>query len=159
MMRWVAHFWILFLLGCTSVPGLSPAERRSLQMRTFQRTTYENVFRAFGAVLQASGYVIKKQEMTRGLIVAQMPGGGSDSSLATTGGSEKPRVSQPIEVSVNLEKVNLSTIETRMIIQTEASSLMSGQQSREILDEKRYKSIYDSVRIEVERHLIQGKSQ
>ncbi len=159
-LRLFSYLLILAMGACATVPELSPAQRRALQMRTFEHTSYENVFRAFKTVLQDSGYVIKNQDMNGGLIVAQIQKTDSSGAFfAAFGGNQNYRTGQAFEVSVNLEKVNATTIETRVIIQTVESYSMGGQQGHEILDDKMYKSIYDSVRTEVERRKAQGKSE
>lgn len=64
---------ISFLLAaCAVTPPMSPQQIRAMQMRSFESTTYENVFRALKTVLQDEGYVIKNQDMVGGLIVGSI---------------------------------------------------------------------------------------
>lgn len=140
----ILYLWLLILCGCTSVPSISPAQRRALQMRTFEKASYENVFGAFKKVLEDSGYQIKNQDMSGGLIEALF-----QKNKATTG--SHPSLDKSFQVSVNLEKVNKVTVESRVSIQTTESG-------HEIFDEKIYQNIYDPVHVEIERHKAKNKS-
>jgi hypothetical protein len=146
------------LVGCASTPQLSPQQRRSLQMRTFENTSMENVFRAFKTVLQDEGYVIKNQDMNGGLIVAEIQKTDSSSGVwAVLAGAQNYRTGQLFEVSVNLEALNKSTIETRMVLQEKSQMSMGGQQGKEILEPTLYQAVYQKVKTEVERRKAQGK--
>lgn len=158
-MRYTLALLSLFIfMGCATTPQLSPQQRRSLQGRTFQDTTMDNVFRAFKTVLQDEGYVIKNQDMAGGLIVAEIQKTDSGSAFwAALAGSNNYRTGQSFEVSVNLEAINKSTIETRLVCQEKSQMSMGGQQGKEILDPELYKTLYQKVSTEIERRKAQGK--
>jgi hypothetical protein len=160
MRNWLAIAALSAMVGCATAPQLSPAQRRSLQMRTFEHTTYDNVFRAFKTILQDEGYIVKNQDMAGGLILATVEKtDNSGAFFAAMGGHSNYRTGEGFEVSVNLEKINPTTVETRMIIQKIDSYNLGGKQGREILDEQLYKALYDRVKVEVERRKAQGKSE
>jgi len=148
----------LFMVSCATAPQLSSAQRRALQMRTFENSSYDNVFRAFKTVLQDEGYIIKNQDMNGGLIVATIQKTDQSGAFwAALGGSKNYRTGEGFELSVNLEKVNPTTTESRLTIQKLEQYSMGGQQGQEILDEQMYKAFYDKVRVEVERRKAHGK--
>jgi hypothetical protein len=149
---------LLILASCATKPQLSPQQRRALQVRTFENTTYDNVFRAFKTIMQDDGYVVKNQDLEGGLIVAQIQKtdrGGA--FFAALGGNKNYRTGESFEISANLEKINKSTVESRIIIQKVESFSMGGQQGDEILDPEMYKSFYNKVKVEVERRKAQGR--
>lgn len=151
-------FSLLALVACASKVALSPAQRRAIQMRSFEGSSYENIFRAFKTVLQDEGYIIKNQDMSGGLIVATIQKTDSSSAFfATFGGSPNYRTGEGFEISINLEEIRPKMIETRMVIQKTEQYSLGGQQGHEILDEGLYKGFYDRVRVEVERRKAQGK--
>lgn len=149
---------LLFIVGCASQPPMSPQQRRALQTRTFENTNMDNVFRAFKTVLQDEGYVIKNQDMQGGLIVAEIQKTDSGAGfMAALSGSNNYRTGQLFEVSVNLESLNKSTVETRLVLQEKSQMSMGGTQGQEILDPKLYQTLYQKIKTEVERRKAQGK--
>lgn len=150
------------MVGCATAPQLSPIQRRSLQMRTFDNSSYDNVFRAFKTVLQDDGYVITNQDLNGGLIVANIQKTDNSSAFwaALSGNhNQNYRTGEGFQLSVNLEKINKTTVESRLIIQKLEQYSMGGQQGHEILDPEMYKSFYDKVRVEVERRKASGRSE
>lgn len=148
----------LFFAACASAPKLSMQQRRALQVRTFENTSYENVFRAFKSVLQDDGYIIRNQDMQGGLIVAQIQKTDKGSGFwAALGGNKNYRQGEVFEVSANLEKVNEKIIETRVIVQKIEQFSMGGQQGEEILDPEMYKALYNKISVEVERRKATGR--
>jgi hypothetical protein len=148
----------LLLTACAITPPMSPQQIRAMQMRSFEDTTYENVFRSLKTVLQDEGYVIKNQDMAGGLIVGtiQRTDGMSNFNMVFNAGKNY-RTGESYEVSVNLEKVG-KTVETRMTIQKMESYSMGGLQGNPILDPETYKSIYEKVSVEIKRRQAQGKA-
>jgi hypothetical protein len=149
---------LALVVGCATTPELSPQQRRALQMRTFEDTNMRNVFNAIKTVLQDEGYVIKNQDFEGGLIVAQIQKADNSSAFwAGLSGNSNYRTGQLFEVSVNLEAITPTTIETRMIVQESVQMSLGGTSGREILDEKLYQGIYQKIKVEVERRKAQGK--
>jgi len=151
----------LSTFACATVPELSSMQRRQLQSRTFENTSYENVFRSFKSVLQDEGYIIKNQDMAGGLIVASIQKAShSIQPFLLTGSSQKNSnyvMDDGFELSVNLEKMNELTVESRLTIQKVEHFSQGGQQGREILDQELYKAFYEKVKVETERRKAQGK--
>lgn len=149
---------LMLLVGCASVQ-LSPQQRRSMQARTFSNAEYDNVFRAFKTVLQDEGYIIKNQDLSGGLIVANIQKTDrAGAFFAALGGAQNYRTGEGFELSVNLEKINVNTIETRMTLQKLESFSQGGNQGHEILDAQLYQAFYDKVKIEMERRKAMGKA-
>jgi hypothetical protein len=148
----------LLLTACAITPPMSPQQIRAMQMRSFEDTTYENVFRSLKTVLQDEGYVIKNQDMVGGLIVGsnQRTDGMSNFNMVFNAGKNY-RTGESYEVSVNLEKVG-KTVETRMTIQKMESYSMGGSQGNPILEPETYKNIYQKVSVEIKRRQAQGKA-
>jgi hypothetical protein len=149
---------VLLLTACAVTPPMSPQQKRAIQMRTFEDTTYENVFRAFKTVLQDEGYVIKNQDLNGGLIVGTIQkSDGMARFNVIFNGDKNYRTGESYEVSVNLEKIG-KTVETRTTIQKVESYSQSGTQGDPILDPETYKNIYEKVSIEIKRRQAQGKN-
>lgn len=154
---------LLLLAACAIAPPMSPEQRRAIQTRTFSDAGYDNVFRSFKSILQDEGYVIKNQDMTGGLITATIDKSAYDSGFKVSFGApqytapQNQKMGEEYEVSVNLEKINDATVETRMTIQKVESYSMGGHKGQEVLDENAYKNFYDKVRTEIERRKAQGK--
>lgn len=150
----------LFLFGLTACqlsPPMSDAQRRSMQMRTFENTTYDNVFKAVKTIMQDEGYIIKSQDLAGGLISATASKTDSGSKwMAAFSGNKNYRTGETYEISVNMEKVG-KNVETRLTIQKLESYSMGGQQGDVILDENAYRAFYEKVRVEIERRKAQGK--
>src|SRR5205814_2233567 len=137
---------------------LSAVQRRALQMRTFEQTSYDNVFRAFKTVLQDEGYILRNQDIAGGLILATIEKTDKGAGFwAALSGNKNYRTGEGFEVSVNLEKINANAVETRMVVQKIDSFSMGGRTGEEILDPEIYKALYDRVRTEVERRKAQGR--
>ena len=149
---------LLVAIGCASAPQLSPQQRRAIQMRTFEKSSYDNVFRAFKTVLQDEGYLIKNQDMSGGLIVATIEKTDSSSSFwAALGGKQNYRTGEGFEVSVNLERVNETIVESRLTVQKLEQYSLGGRQGHEILDPQIYQALYKKIMVEVERRKAAGK--
>lgn len=146
------------LAACAVTPAMSPQQVRAMQMRSFESTSYENVFRSLKTVLQDEGYVIKNQDMAGGLIVGSIQKTDSMSGFNMVFNAGKNyRTGESYEVSVNLEKIG-KTVETRMTIQKMDSYSMGGTQGNPILDPETYKNIYEKVSVEIKRRHAQGKA-
>lgn len=150
----------LCLGACATVPPLSPQQRRSMQTRTFDDTSYENVFRSFKTVIQDDGYIIKNQDLQGGLIVAtiEKTAAFAEMPIFIAKSSEPYKTSDGYEVSINLEKLGEKVVESRITIQQTSQYSQGGKTGKEILDEKLYKALYDRVKLEVERRKAQGKA-
>lgn len=130
-------------------------------MRTYEQTSYENVFRASKTVLQDDGYVIKNQDLQGGLItgiiqkskstthkVFGLDVSTSDDTEVRGGGNE---------ASVNLEKVSNSVTEVRVVFQRTTSYEKGGDTGEEVLDPDAYRTFFRKVQVEIERRKAQGK--
>ena len=153
------------LAGCTTVPKLSPQQRRALQVRHFENS-YNNVFRSFKTVLQDEGYIIKNQDMEGGLIVAQASkqvsrGFWNYAAVFTSGLSGRQsndyRTGTSFEVSVNLEEVRKNYVQSRVIIQQVDSYNRGGLRGQEVVSPEMYKNIYSKVRTEIARREVQNR--
>ena len=156
---WLFSFSLLFLLTGCATTKLSPQQRRSLQVKHFKDSSYNNVFRAFKTVLQDEGYIIKNQDMDGGLIVAHSskPMSLGYAVLAGLSGQPNYQTGTTYEVSVNLEEINKKYVESRVIIQQVSSYSQGGSRGAEILSPELYKNIYTKVFTEVARRKAQGK--
>ena len=149
----------LMTMSCATMPELSPSQRRAMQSRTFEDASYESVFRAFKTVLQDDGYIIKNQDQPGGLIVASIEKTDKGSIfMAAMNNQSNYRTGEGYEVSVNMEKLNEKTTDSRLTIQKLEDFSQGGKRGSEILDEKLYKTFYDKVKTEVERRKAQGKA-
>jgi len=153
----IAVLAFLTMAGCATTPQLSSTQRRALQTRTFEDTNYDNVFRAFKAVLQDDGYIIKNQDFEGGMIQASVQKTDAGAGWARLQGAQNYRTGEGFEVSINLEKLNPKVTESRVTIQKTEQFSLGGQQGREILDQKIYKSLYDKVTVEVNRRKAKGR--
>lgn len=159
----------LIMNSCAILPPMTPQEKRAMQVRSYD-TTYENVFRAFKNVLQDEGYVIKNQDMTGGLITAskktsnsyQYGSGLSIGGIHLGGGTQNGNMGRyptgdEIEASINLEKINKNTTETRMNLQSTKSFSDGQDEQHEITDLNTFSSIYQRVSVEIERRKAMGR--
>lgn len=154
----VSALVLVSLVGCVSAPKLSAQQRRSLQMRTFEGSSYANVFRGIKTVLQDEGYVISNQDMNGGLIVASVQKtDGNGAFWAAMGGNRNYRTGESFEVSFNLEEVGKNIVESRMIVQKKEQYNMGGQTGNEILDAELYQNLYRKIQVEIERRKAHGK--
>ncbi len=156
---WFFYFSFLFLLAGCATTKLSPQQRRSLQVKHFKDSSYNNVFRAFKTVLQDEGYIIKNQDMDGGLIVAHSSKPMSLGYAILAGLSSQPnyQTGTTYEVSVNLEEIKKNYVESRVILQQVSSYSQGGSRGAEILNPELYKNIYTKVFTEVARRKAQGK--
>jgi hypothetical protein len=143
----------LFLASCASVPKLSPAQRRLVQNRIYDRASYENVFRSFKAVLQDEDAIIRNQDAKEGFILAVIQ------KTAKTGAfwellgkaSDKYHFGDTFELQVNVMRASSGGIETRLSIETLAPFTLAGEKGEEVLSPELYAGLYQKVNIEVER--------
>ena len=157
---------LFFSTSCTTVPKLSPQQRRALQVRHFE-SSYNNVFRAFKTVLQDEGYIIKNQDMQGGLIVAQASKkashgfwtylGAVGAGLSSNSQQYDYQTGTNFEVSVNLEEIRKNYVQSRVIIQKTDTYKRSGSQGDEVINTEVYKNIYSKVRVEIARRKAQNK--
>lgn len=148
----------IFLSGCVATaPKFTPQQRRALQMRTFE-ATYDNVFRSVKTVFQDEGYIIRNQDFAGGMILAQKETATSGGAqfLAAFGGNKNYRTGTGFEVSLNLDKISKTSIETRMTLQTTSKTSLGGSSGRELLKPEVYKSLYDKIIVEVQRRQARG---
>ncbi len=151
---------LVLVAACATQPQMSTGQVRAMQMRTFEDTTFDNVFRAFKTVLQDEGYQIKNQDLEGGLIVAtiqktdKMAGWNS----FWGGNNSNHRTGEGFEVSVNMEKVG-KVVESRVSVQKVEQFSMGGQQGDVVLEPGIYKSLYEKVNTEVQRRKAQGKAK
>ena len=134
-------------------------QRRALQTRTFDETSYDNVFKAFKNVLQDEGYIIKNQDFQGGMILATiLKADDSSEWLAKINNEQNYRTGEGFEVSISFDRINKKVTETRLTIQKIEQYSMGGSKGYEVLDPPLYKSIYDRVKVEIERRKARGMS-
>ena len=154
-------FLFAMLLGTfacvSSGPKMSAMQRRSIQTKMFEQTTYDNVFRAFKTVLQDEGYVIKNQDLQGGLIVAANEKAVSSWGAVFAGSNNNHKTGEGFEVSVNLEDLGKGNVETRLIIQKQESYSMGGKRGYQLDQPELYKNIYQKVVVEVNRRNMMGR--
>ncbi len=157
-MKLLVFYFIFFSIGCVTTQ-ISPQQRRAMQVKFFENSSYNNVFRAFKTILQDEGYIIKNQDMQGGLIVAHSAKATSSGSavLAILSGQQNYQTGTTYEVSVNLEEIRKNNVESRVIIQKVDSYNMGGSRGNEILDPNLYRNIYRKVMVEVERRKAQKR--
>lgn len=150
-MKTLIFSFLLLSVGCATV-RISPQQRRAMQVKYFE-SSYNNVFRAFKAVLQDEGYIIKNQDMQGGLIVAHASKASSTGMvvLAALAGQSNYHTGTTFEVSVNLEEVRKNYVESRLIIQKVDAYSMGGSRGNEIVKPELYKNLYSKVMVEVAR--------
>ena len=166
MARVFCFIFITFIIGCQTTAPLTPQQRRALQVRIFSDVSYNTVFRAFKTVMQDEGYIIKNQDFSGGLIVAesQKPVSSSKGQFAMAvavgvlsgmSGNSSTRnnykTGQVFSWSVNLEEIQNKTVESRLILQKKDFYSQGGQRGREILDPEIYRNIFVKVLQEIER--------
>lgn len=150
------------LSACVVKPPMSPQQRRALQKRSYEYSM-KNVFNAFKTVLQDEGYIIRNQDYTGGMILAEMQKSGSGNSglsflsVLGSGRNSDYATSHGYTVSVSLESINRRTTETRMTLEKTTRMSRGGQSGGEILDPKIYKSLYQKIDVELKRRAAQGK--
>ena len=151
-MKWLLLCFTFLFIGCVTTK-ISPQQRRAMQVKLFENTSYNNVFRGFKSVLQDEGYIIKNQDMQGGLILAHSSKPPSSASFVFTilTGDQNYQTGTTYEVSVNLEEISKNNVESRIIIQKVDSYEMGGSRGNEILDPNLYRNIYGKVIVEVER--------
>lgn len=149
----------LFVFSCQMTPPMSDAQKRAMQMKTWENTSYDNVFRAVKTVMQDEGYIIKNQDMNGGLITAavQKSEGGGAAFFAAMGGNQNYKTGTEYEFSCNMEAVTKTTVETRLALQKKDSYNMGGSSGEVILDPAMYQSFYKKLAVEIERRKAQGK--
>lgn len=156
-MKMLNFILLAMLFSCATKPQLSAQQRRSLQVRSF-KATYDNTFRAIKTVLQDEGYVIRNQDMQGGLIVAEKTMTDNSSKFwAALAGSNNYRTGEGFDVSFNLEKLNETSTESRLVIQKHETTNLGGKQGQEILDPELYKTIYQQIQTELARRIATGK--
>ena len=156
-------FLSVFLTACQTTPPLTPEQRRNLQVRLFQSTSYETVFRGFKSVLQDEGYIINNQDMMGGLIVAEAHKTNPHAStIAILDGFNAVfsqnshsrsdyRTSESFIISVNLEEIRKNTVEARIILRRKSFYSSGAQTGKEILRPEIYQNIFTKVSREVEK--------
>jgi hypothetical protein len=156
-MKAIIALSVLLITGCATTE-MSPQQRRSIEVHTFQNANYSAVFRAFKAILQDEGYIIKNQDMNGGLIVATIQKTDRSSSFwAALSHGSNYRTGEGFEVSVNLERLGKHAVESRVTLQKLDHYSMGGQQGEEILDPKLYRELYQKVATEVARRRAEGR--
>lgn len=154
----VSALALLVFVGCATTPELTPQQRRALQVKTFNDTTYDNVFRAFKTVLQDEGYIIKNQDMQGGLILATIQKTDKGAKfMAIMNGDSNYRTGEGYEVAINFEQINKSTVESRLVVQKLETYSQGGSQGNEILEPTLYQSLYQKVATEVSRRSASGR--
>ena len=149
---------LILFSGCVVTPQkFTPQQRRAMQVRTFD-ASYENVFKSVKTVFQDEGYIIRNQDFAGGMVLAQKETSEnagyqmiellSDNESYTTGTG--------YEVSMNLDKINNTSTETRMTLQSTRKTNLGGSSGKELLKPEVYKSLYDKITVEIKRRQARG---
>ena len=144
---------LMILPSCKTAPKMTSHQRRALQVRTFENNL-NTTFKAVKTVLLDEGYIIKNQDMDGGMILAQKETDGDTSGakfLRVFSGNKNYVTGQGYEVSFNFDKINATTTETRMTLQTTTKTNLGGSSGREIVDPLVYKLLYEKVSVEIGR--------
>ena len=149
---------VLFIGACAITPGLSPSQRRSLQTKTFEKTTYDGVFKAFKTVLQDEGYIIQNQDYKGGMILASIQKGYPAWATIDFKDEDYP-IGEGFEISISLDEINQNKgiVETRLTIQRMKYFRKGGKQGSEFVNEETYRDIYDRLMLEIERRKAIGR--
>ena len=150
----------MVLASCETTPEMSPQQRRALQVRTFD-SNYKNVFNAFKTVLQDEGYIIRNQDYTGGMILAEATKSSNKGAvrfLRAFGNNGSDYVtSEGYSISVNFEEINKNTTESRLILQKTQNMKRGSSTGNELLDPAVYKNIYQKVSVEIKRRQATGR--
>ena len=154
----IACFILLFICGCAITPNLSAPQRRALQTRTFEKITYDGVFKAFKTVLQDEGYIIQNQDYKGGMILASVQKKYPSFPTIYFKDADYP-IGEGFEVSISLDEINQKKgiVETRLTIQKMEYFKKGTKQGSEVVNEETYKNIYDKLLIEIERRKAMGR--
>ncbi len=151
---------LLVFTGCETTPEMSPQQRRSLQIRTFD-STYKNVFNAFKTVLQDEGYIIRNQDFSGGMILAEATKSSNHGAVkflrAFANNGNDYVTSEGYSISVNLEEINKTATESRLILQKTQNMKRGSSIGNELLDPAVYKNIYQKVSVEIQRRQASGR--
>jgi hypothetical protein len=144
---------IFFLASCASVPKLSPAQRRVVQNRIYDRVTVETIFRSFKAVLQDEEAIIRNQNLQDGFILAVIQKTARPGAFWAPLGKEadKYHVGETFELQVNFTRNKAGAVETRLSIERLEPFTLAGEKGEEILSPELYTGLYQKVQIEMER--------
>ena len=152
----------IYLSSCQTTAPMSAEQRRMLQIKVFSSASYNTVFRAFKTVMQDEGYIIKNQDFSGGLIVAEsqkaVKAGAGAVALAILQGFSQSNSSnsnyktgQTFSWSVNLEEIKKNAVEARIILRAEDMYSQGGRTGREVLEPAIYKNIFTKVNREIQR--------
>lgn len=169
-MKKFLEVFIIFLIipACASIK-LSTHQRRALQVRTFSNVSYDNVFKAAKTVLLDNGYTITNQDYKGGMILAMHHTTDEAEEFWSklgdaigTGMDGKPRNSdfrmgETFEVSINLDRIANTTVETRLVLQKIEHMKFGGKKGKEIVEPETYKTFYDRLMVEIERRKAKGR--
>ncbi len=153
----VAFLTLHFMAACAFAPPLSPEQKRMMQTKTFESTNYENVFRSAKNVLQDDGYIIKNQDFNGGLIVGSLDRSTGGMYFYPGTSNNNDVVSRTHEVSINIEKISESIIETRLSIQEMDHYRYGGQSGNPVLKAEDYRNFYERLSREINRRQLQGR--
>ncbi len=149
---------IMFIVGCTTQPQLSPLQKRQITTRLYD-AGYETSYRSILTILQDQGYIIKNTDMTTGLINATIDreaGTGSQAVQAVFLGYVADKGSA-MEASFMVNKINDSKTEVRLNMQeskygqSSQWSSSSQQSVKQILDPEIYNQIFNDIQVEIKR--------
>ncbi len=160
MLRYIVFSLVLGLGACQmySKPKFNMQQRRAMQVRSFD-TSYKNVFNAFKSVLQDEGYIIKNLDFEGGMVLAEKENAGGTSAFAASlMGRDNYVTGKGFSVSVSFDEITENNIETRMTLQSMTRMSRGGMSGTEVVEPTIYKTIYDRVRVEIQRRTAQGKS-
>lgn len=154
---------LLFAASCSSVPEVSPAQRRTVQNHAYEQASQESVFRAFKTVLQDEDAIILGQNVQEGLIVAMIQSTKKTGSLWSTMSKEtvkKYEVGGVLEVNVHVYRRGPKSSEARVSFGRLERYFPSGWGGDEILTRELYEGFYQRVSAEVDRrHTVVKKKK
>ena len=152
---------LLAAISCSSVPEVSPAQRRTVQNKTFDRAGQESVFRAFKTVLQDEDAIILGQDVREGLIVAMIQSTKKNGSLWSAMSKEtvkKYEIGGVLELNVHVYRRGPNSAEARVSFGRLERFFPAGWGGDEILTRELYEGLYQRVSAEVaRRHTVKKK--
>jgi hypothetical protein len=164
----LSGFFILFIIGCATMPSLTPEQKKDMTSKLFE-CPYENVYRATLTVLQDQGYIIKNTDMDSGLIrAASSERSNNLERFWQDLLSSQVRNQTIVEADCMVNKINDNSAEVRINLQetwlgqTSSNSKNPKEEIKnvdQIFNPQVYQKFFDEISKEItKRATIQNKS-
>lgn len=111
-------------------------------------TPFDTVYKAFKAVLQEEGYILKMQDVNSGVLVAEL-GQRLYQSAGVVLSAE--RIGRAREITINVNKLPQGKSEARVSLQLVRNYSMGGSSGDELLDRPYYDEVFALVKAELDR--------